>query len=120
MPTDTGIYLLENSAPTLPYGNVCSIPILCQCGKITGLLAFVFDVCSACATPAVTGTHLAVVGDANLWAGYYLTPLGGMTAGVSYLIASNTTADPTVFTVAAGINNNTATEIIMISNWKVF
>lgn len=127
---DTKAWKWENSAPTLPHGNMCTLKIMCaSCGKVSGKLLFCFDVCSICATPAVTATHIACVaagippaggGGANNLAGLYLTPLGGGDAGKSFLIASNTEADPTVITVSSAINNNTATEIIMISSWQVF
>lgn len=128
-PYDTKAWKLENSTPTLPYGNMCVVPLLCKCGKMSGLLAFCFDVCSVCATPAVTLTHVACVaagvpplggGGANNLAGLYLTPIGGTDKGKSFKINSNTEADPTVLTLDSAINNDTATEIVMLSSWKVF
>lgn len=117
---NTKAYLWENSTPTLPYGNMNTVLMLCaQCGFMQGKLAFAFDVCSAMATPAVTTTHIAAVA-ANGLAGLYLTPLGGTSKGVSFVIASNTAADPTVITVTGAINDDTATEIILLSSWKVF
>jgi len=120
LPTDTKAYLWENSAPTLPYGNMQTLKLLCQCGKISGKLLFVFDVVSAMATPVVTATHLACVTTVNNLAGLYLTPLGGTSAGISFVIASNTVADPTVITVTGAVNDDINGEIILISSWKVF
>ena len=120
LPAQTDAYAWENSAPTLPHGNMNTVVMMCsQCGFLMGKLAFCFDVCSAMTTPAVTATHIAGVA-ANGLAGLYVTPLGGTSAGVSFVIASNTAADPTVITVTGAINDNTATEIILISSWKVF
>ena len=119
LPSDTKAYLWENSAPTLPYGNMQTLKLLCHCGKISGKLIWCLDICSVCATPAVTLTHIAAAA-ANGLAGLYLTPLGGGDVGESFKINSNTLADPTVCTVDAAINNNTATEIVLISSWKVF
>lgn len=128
--TATKAWKWENSAPTLPYGNMCTIPILCaQCGELSGLLAFCFDVCGAMTTPAVTATHIdctaagippAGGGGANNLAGLYLTPLGGTSAGISFVVASNTEAAPTVITVTGAINDNTNGEVFMLSSWKVF
>ena len=118
---ETVAYAWENSAPTLPHGNFNTVILLCaQCGFVSGRLAFAFDVCSAMTTPAVSATHIACAVVADNLKGLYLTPLGGTSAGVSYLIASNTKADPTVITVAAGINDNTNGEVFLISSWKVF
>lgn len=128
LPKDTKAWKWENSAPTLPYGNMCTLKLLCTCGKISGKLLFVFDLASAMATPAVTATHIACKsvatggGGANNLAGLYLTPIGaGATdKGVSYKILSNTEADPTVITVDGAINDDLADDIFMISSWKVF
>ena len=123
LPSDTEAYAWENSAPTLPYGNMCSVVLLCaQCGKVSGKLAFCFDLVSASTTPALTMTHIACAGTANNLAGLYLTPIGaGATnKGVSYEILSNTKADPTIITVDGAINDDVAADIVMISSWKVF
>jgi len=129
LPYDTKAWGWENSTPTLPYGNMCVLKLLCQCGKISGKLLFCFDIASICATPAVTATHIACVaagippaggGGANNLAGLYLTPIGGTDKGKSFLINSNTEADPTVITLDSAINNDLATEIFMLSSWKVF
>ena len=120
LPADTKAYKWENSAPTAPYGNMQTLKLLCTCGKVSGKLIWCLDIASAVTTPAVTATHIACAVVANNLAGLYLTPLGGTSVGVSYLIASNTKADPTVITVAAGINDDTIGDIFMISSWKVF
>lgn len=126
LPADTKAWKWENSAPTLPYGNMQTLKLLCTCGKISGKLLFVFDLASIVATPVVTATSIACKsvatggGGANNLKGLYLTPLGGSDAGKSFLIASNTEADPTVITLDSAINNDTVDNIIMISSWKVF
>lgn len=127
---DTKAWKWENNTPTLPHGNMQTLKLLCaSCGKISGKLIWCLDVCSVCATPAVTLTHIGCTawaaagaggGGANNLAGLYLTPIGGSDKGKSFLINSNTEADPTVLTLNSAINNDTATEIIMISSWKVF
>ena len=38
LPTKTKAYKWENSAPTLPYGNMQTLLLLCQCGEISGKL----------------------------------------------------------------------------------
>jgi len=129
LPKDTKAWKWENSAPTLPYANIQTLKLLCvTCGKISGKLLFVFDLCSVCATPVVTATHIACKsvatggGGANNLKGLYLTPIGtGATdKGKSFLIASNTEADPTVITLDSAINNDLLDDIFMISSWKVF
>jgi hypothetical protein len=111
--------LWENSTPSGAQGNMQTIVMLCQCGKILGKLAWCIDTCSACATPAVTTTHIAAAA-ANGLTGLYLTPLGGTDAGSHFTISSNTAADPTVITLSTAINNDTATELILISSFKGF
>ena len=121
LPGTTKAYAWENSDPTLPYGNMCTTVIMCsQCGFLQGKLVFCFDVCSAMTTPAVTATHIASTVVANNLKGLYLTPLGGTSKGVSFVVASNTKADPTVITVTGAINDDTADDIYMLSSWKVF
>ena len=123
---NTKAWSWENSAPTLPYGNMCVLKLLCTCGKISGKLLFCFDVASVVATPVVTATHIACKtvalggGGANNLKGLYLTPLGGTDAGKSFKIASNTVADPTVITLETAINNDTVGDPFMLSSWKVF
>jgi len=125
LPVDTKAWKWENSDPTLPYANMQTLKLLCTCGKVSGLLLFVFDVTSVMATPVVTATHIACTaavpgpgGGANNLAGLYLTPLAGASAGISFIIASNTEADPTVITVTGAINDDCT--LYMISSWKVF
>lgn len=122
LPADTKAYKWENSAPTLPYGNMQTLKLLCTCGKISGKLLFVFDLVNASTTPALTMTHIACAVLANNLAGLYLTPIGaGATdKGVSYKILSNTKADPTIITVDGAINDDVAGDIVMISSWQVF
>jgi len=120
LPTDTKAYDWENSAPTLPYGNMQTLKLLCKCGKMSGLLLFCFDVASVMATPVVTATHIACAVAADNLKGLYLTPLGGTSKGISFPVASNTKADPTVITVTGAINDDTLGEIFMLSSWKVF
>ena len=118
-PTDTKAYLWENSTPTAPYANMQTIPLLCQCGRVVGALAWCLDVVSAMATPAVTTTHIAAA-VANGLVGLYLMPLGGTSVGIQFPIASNTLADPTVITVTGAINDDSNGEIILLSSFKVF
>ena len=127
LPADTKAWKWENSTPTLPYGNMQTLKLLCTCGRVSGLLLFCFDVCSACTTPAVTATHIdctAAVpgpgGGADNLKGLYLTPLDGTDKGKSFLIASNTEAIPTIITLSSAINNDIAAKIFMLSSWKVF
>jgi len=126
LPTDTKAWKWENSAPTLPHGNMCALKLLCTCGKISGKLLFCFDLASVVATPVVTATHIACKsvatggGGANNLKGLYLTPLGGTDAGKSFEILSNTEADPTVITLTSAINNDTVDDIFMLSSYKVF
>lgn len=123
---DTKAWKWEDSAPTLPYGNMCTLNILCTCGRVSGKLLFCFDLASIVATPVVTATHIATKtvilggGGADNLKGLYLTPLGGTDAGKSFLIASNTVADPTVITLDSAINNDTLDKVFMLSSWKVF
>jgi len=127
LPADTKAWAWENSAPTLPYGNMQTLKLLCTCGKISGKLIFCLDVIGAMATPAVTATHIACTaavpgpgGGANNLAGLYLTPLGGTGVGTSFKILSNTEADPTVITVDGAINDDVNGSVMLISSWKVF
>lgn len=120
LPTTTKAYLWENSLPTLPYGNMQTMTLLCQCGQVMGKLLFCFDLASIMATPVVTATHIACVTTVNNLKGLYLTPLAGTSKGLSFIIASNTIADPTVITVTGAINDDTLNQIFMISSWKVF
>lgn len=126
LPADTKAWKWENSAPTLPEGNMQTLKLLCTCGKISGLLLWILDTISAMATPAVTATHIACKsvatggGGANNLAGLYLTPLAGTGRGTSFKILSNTEADPTVITVDGAINDDVNGEIMLISSWKVF
>ena len=124
---ETKAWKWENSTPTGIYGNMQTIPILCaQCGFVSGLLWWCLDIVSAMTTPACTMTSIACVavasggGGANNLKGLYLTPLAGSSAGTSFIIASNTEADPTVITVTGAINDDTQDDIVMISSWKVF
>ena len=119
LPTDTKAYLWENSAPTAPYGNMETLKLLCQCGKISGKLLFCFDVCSARAASSITGTHIAGVA-ANGLKGLYVTVLGGTSAGISYPISANSLADPTVMTITGTPDATSVTEMIMLSSWQVF
>jgi len=127
LPVDTKAWKWENSTPTLPYGNMQTLKLLCTCGKISGKLLFCFDVASVVATPVVTATSIDCTavdpgpgGGANNLAGLYLTPLGGTSKGLSFKILSNTEAIPTVITVVGAINDDTVTNIFMLSSWKVF
>lgn len=126
LPKDTKAWKWENSTPTLPYGNMQTLKLLCTCGKISGKLLFCFDVVSAMATPAVTATSIACTtvasggGGANNLKDLYLTPLGGTSKGISYKILSNTEADPTVITVDGAVNDDINGEVFMLSSWKVF
>jgi len=121
LPTTTKAYLWEDSTPTLPYGNMQTMTVLCQCGQVMGLLLWCMDVAFACATPAITATSIACVTTVNNLKGLYLTPLGAATdAGKSFLINSNTVADPTVITLDSAINNDAAAKPFLISSWKVF
>lgn len=121
LPTTTKAYLWENSAPTLPYGNMQTMTVLCQCGQVMGVLLWCIDICSICATPVVTATSIACVTTADNLKGLYLTPLGAATdAGTSFLILSNTIADPTVITLTTAIDNDAALDPFIISSWKVF
>lgn len=120
LPADTKAYLWENSTPTAPYANMETLKIMCaSCGKISGKLIWCLDVVSAMATPAVTATHISAA-VANGLTGLYLTPLGGTSVGISFPIASNTLADPTVITVTGAINDDSNGEIILLSSWQVF
>jgi hypothetical protein len=119
LPADTKAYAWENSTPTNIQGNMYTIVLLCQCGRIMGKLAWCIDVCSAAATPAVTMTAIAAAAADSL-KDLYLTPLGGTSVGTCYKILSNTLADPTVITLDAAINNDVATELVLISSFKNF
>jgi len=119
--TTTNAYGWENSTPTGIYGNMQTIPILCaQCGFVSGLLWWCIDTVSAMTTPACTMTTVACAVAANNLKDLYLTPLAGTSAGLSFVIASNTKADPTVITVTGAINDDTAAKLAIISSWKVF
>ena len=127
LPADTKAWSWDNSTPTLPYANIQTLVLLCgTCGKISGKLLFVFDVIGGMATPVITATHIAcrtVIaggGGADNLKGLYLTPLGGTSKGISFIIASNTEADPTVITVTGAINDDVNGEEMLISSWKVF
>jgi len=125
--SDTKAWKWENSAPTLPYGNMQTLKLLCQCGRLSGKLLFCLDVIGGMATPAVTATHIACTaavpgpgGGANNLKDLYLTPLGGTGVGTSFKILSNTEADPTVITVDGAINDDVNGSVMLISSWKVF
>lgn len=119
LPSDTKAYLWENSTPSAPEGNMQTMVLLCQCGKISGKLVWCLDTISVMATPAVTATHIAAAA-ANGLVGLYLTPLGGTSKGISFPIASNTLADPTVITVTGAINDDSNGELMLLSSFKVF
>ena len=119
LPADTKAYLWENSAPTLPFGNMQTLVLLCQCGKIMGKLAWCLDVCTARGANSITGTHIAAA-VANGLIGLYVIVLGGTSAGLSYLITANSLADPTVMTIVGTPNADAVTEKIMLSSFKIF
>lgn len=119
LPADTKAYAWENSTPTLPYGNMHTIPILCQCGRLSGVLAFCFDVCSARAAGSITGTHIAAAAAGGL-AGLNVVVLGGTDAGVSFPISTNSLADPTVMTITGTPNADAVGEMIMLTSFKIF
>lgn len=118
-PTDTKAYLWENSTPTAPYANMQTIPLLCQCGRVVGALAFCLDVCTARAASSITGTHIAAA-VANGLAGLNVVVLGGTDAGVSFPISANSAADPTVMTITGTPNANAVGEMILLTSFKVF
>jgi hypothetical protein len=119
LPADTEAYAWENSTPTLPYGNMQTLVLLCQCGKISGKLVWCLDVCTARAASSITGTHIAAAA-ANGLAGLYVTVLGGTSAGVTYPISANTLADPTVMTITGTPNADAVGEMILLSSFKPF
>jgi len=118
-PVDTKAYLWENSTPTAPYANLQTIPLLCNCGKIMGLLAFGLDVCTARGASSITGTHIAAV-VANGLAGLNVVVLGGTDAGVSFPISANSAADPTIMTITGTPNANAVGEMILLTSFKIF
>lgn len=123
LPSDTLAYKWENSAPTGILGNMNTLKLLCgHCGKISGKLLFGFDIVSARGANSITGTSIAVaiVGNIDKFKGMYVTVLGGTSIGISYPILSNTVADPTVFTITGTPAADAVTELMMLSDWKVF
>jgi hypothetical protein len=118
-PSDSKAYLWENSTPTGALGNMQTIPLLCQCGRVSGVLAFCLDICSARAAGSITGTHIAAAA-ANGLAGLYVMPLGGTDAGTQFPISANSLADPTVMTITGTPNADTVGELILLSSFKVF
>jgi len=118
-PADTKAYAWENSTPTAPYANMQTIPLLCNCGKISGFLAWCLDVCTARAAGSITGTHIAAAA-ANGLAGLNVVVLGGTDAGVEFPILSNTLADPTVMTITGTPNADAVGEMIILSSFSIF
>jgi len=128
-PYNTKAWKLENSTPTNIQGNMYMIPLLCNCGKISGILAFCLDVCSARGLNSITGTAIACVaagippaggGGADNLKGLMITLLGGDDAGTEYEISANTEADPTVMTIVGTPAANTVGELILLSSFKLF
>lgn len=128
-PYPTKAWKLENSDPTNIQGNMYMIPLLCQCGEISGKLAFCIDICSARDANMITGTAVDCVaagvpplggGGADNLKGLYVTLLGGDDAGTQYEITANTEAAPTVMTIVGTPAANTVGELILISSFKNF
>ena len=95
------------------------IPLLCQCGRAVGALAWCLDVITARGAGSITGTHIAAA-VANGLAGLNVVVLGGTDAGVEFPILSNTLADPTVMTITGTPNADAVGELMLLSSFKVF
>ena len=114
-PTDTRAYAMGNDAG---YDKI-AIPFLCQCGRATGKLLYVYDVCTARGATTFTGTNLdAAVAD--IFKGSFLIVLGGTDKDKWFLITANSVATPTVLTVVGTPNIDAIAEGFIISDFKSF
>ena len=114
-PTVCRCYDMEHDAG---YDKIV-IPFLCQCGKISGKLLYVYDVCTARGLSSFTGTNLdAAV--ANSLKGSFLIVLGGTDKDKWFPITANSAADPTVLTVTGTPNLDAIGEGFIVSDFKSF
>lgn len=115
MPADTKAYAMGNDAG---YDKIV-IPFLCQCGRVSGKLLYVYDVCTARGATTFTGTNLdAAV--ANIFKGCFLIVLGGTDKDKWFPITANSLASPTVFTVTGTPNLDAIGEGFIVSDFKSF
>ena len=114
-PADTRVYAMGNDAGF----DKIAIPFLSQCGKISGKLFYVYDVCTARGASTFTGTNLdAAV--ANIFTNSFLIVLGGTDKDKWFPITANSLASPTVFTVTGTPNIDAIGEGFIISDFKSF
>lgn len=96
-----------------------SIPCLCQCGEVFGLLLYVYDVCTARGLSSFTGTNLdAAVAD--IFKGMNLIILAGTDKDKWFPIGANSLASPTVLTVTGTPNIDAIGEGFIVSAFKSF
>ena len=114
-PADTRVYAMGNDAGF----DKIAIPFLNQCGKISGKLLYVYDVCTARGASTFTGTNLdAAVAD--IFKGSFLIVLGGTDKDKWFPITANSLASPTVLTVTGTPNLDAIGEGFIISDFKSF
>ena len=114
-PADNRVYDTEHTAG---YDKI-AIPFLCQCGRVSGKLLYVYDVCTARGLSTFTGTNLdAAVADSLK--GYFLIVLGGTDKDKWFPITANSAASPTVLTVTGTPHLDAITEGFIVSAFKSF
>ena len=112
---DTRVYAMGNDAGF----DKIAIPFLCNCGKQSPKILYVYDVCTARGASTFTGTNLdAAVAD--IFAGMFLIVLGGTDKDKWFPITANSLASPTVLTVTGTPNIDAIGEGFIVSDFKSF